>query len=159
MSHRFPRVRYLSPRRVSAPSLGPFSRSEGRPARVIRNRRAGPPRTFPSSLNEQSCDLDRLIKMERVYGRQSDDPQELERKIDQATRIASRVNDQTTVERLRAWIEDMKQRLRRRLEARRTKQAISARAREIWEQNGCPVDRDLEFWLQAEFEINERDQQ
>ena len=90
---------------------------------------------------------------------QSDDPQELERKIDQAIRIASRVNDQTTVERLRAWIEDMKQNLRRRLEARRTKHAISARAREIWEQNGCPVDRDLEFWLQAEFEINERDQQ
>ena len=49
---------------------------------------------------------------------QSDDPQELERKIDQAIRIASRVNDQTTVERLRAWIEDMKQSLRRRLEAR-----------------------------------------
>ena len=96
--------------------------------------------------------------MERVYG-PSDDPQELERKIDQATRIASRVNDQTTVERLRAWIEDMKQKLRRRLEARRTKQAISVRAREIWEQNGCPVDRDLEFWLQAESEINERDQQ
>ena len=90
---------------------------------------------------------------------QGDDPQELERKIDQATRIASRVNDQTTVERLWAWIEDMKQKLRRRVEARRTKQAISARAREIWEQNGCPVDRDLEFWLQAESEINERDQQ
>jgi len=53
----------------------------------------------------------------------------------------------------------MKQKLRRRREARRTKQAISARAREIWEQNGCPVDRDLEFWLQAESEINERDQQ
>jgi len=90
---------------------------------------------------------------------QIDDPQELERKIDQATRIASRVNDQTTVERLWAWIEDMKQKLRPRVEARRTKQAISARARELWEQNGCPVDRDLEFWLQAESEINERDQQ
>ena len=90
---------------------------------------------------------------------QSEDPRELVRKIDQATRIASRVNDQTTVERLRAWIEDMKQKLRRRREARRTKQAISARARELWEQNGCPVDRDLEFWLQAESEINERDQQ
>jgi hypothetical protein len=90
---------------------------------------------------------------------QSDDPPQLERKIDQATRIASRVNDQTTVERLWAWIEDMKQKLRRRREARRTKQAISARAREIWEQNGCPVDRDLEFWLQAESETNERDQQ
>ena len=53
---------------------------------------------------------------------QSDDPRELERKIEQATRIASRVNDQTTVERLRAWIEDLKQRLRQRLEARRIKQ-------------------------------------
>jgi hypothetical protein len=27
---------------------------------------------------------------------QSEDPRELERKIDQATRIASRINDQTT---------------------------------------------------------------
>ena len=87
---------------------------------------------------------------------QSDDPQELERKIDQASRIASRVNDQTTVERLRAWIEDMKQNLRQRREARRTKQAISARAREIWEHNGRPLGRDLEFWLQAESEISER---
>jgi len=33
---------------------------------------------------------------------QSDDPRELERKIEQAARIASRVSDQTTVERLRA---------------------------------------------------------
>jgi hypothetical protein len=81
---------------------------------------------------------------------QSDDPRELERMIDQATRIISRINDQTTVERLRAWIQDLRQRLQQRLEARRTKQAISARAREIWEQNGCPADRDLEFWFQAE---------
>jgi Protein of unknown function (DUF2934) len=87
---------------------------------------------------------------------QNEDPGDLERKIQQATRIASHVNDQTTVERLRAWIEDMKQNLRQRREARRTKQAISARAREIWEQNGCPADRDLEFWLQAESEISER---
>ena len=87
---------------------------------------------------------------------QSDDPRELERKIDQAARIASRVGDPTTVERLRAWIEDLKQRLRQRLEARRTKQAISARAHELWEQNGRPSGRDLEFWLQAESEISER---
>jgi hypothetical protein len=90
---------------------------------------------------------------------QSDDPRELERKIEQATRIASRLNDQTTVERLRAWIEDLKQRLQQRREARRTKQSISARAREIWEQHGCPSDRDLEFWLQAESEIRERDRE
>ena len=90
---------------------------------------------------------------------QNEDPEDLERKIEQASRIASRIDDQTTVERLSAWIQDLKQRLLQRREARRTKQRIGARAREIWEQNGCPVDRDLEFWLQAESEINERDQQ
>jgi hypothetical protein len=90
---------------------------------------------------------------------QSDDPGELERKIEQATRIASRVADQTTVERLWVWIEDLKQRLRQRREARRMKQEITTRAHAIWEQNGCPSGRDLEFWLQAEAEISERDRQ
>jgi hypothetical protein len=76
---------------------------------------------------------------------QSEDPRELERKIEQATRIASHISDQPTVERLRAWIQDLRQRRRQRLEARRTKHQINARAREIWEQNGRPADRDLEF--------------
>ena len=87
---------------------------------------------------------------------QNEDPGDLERQIEQAARIASRIGDQTTVERLSAWIQDLRQRLQQRLEARRTKQQISARAREIWEQNGRPADRDLEFWLQAESEISER---
>ena len=39
----------------------------------------------------------------------NEEPRELEQKIEQATRIASRINDQTMVERLRAWIEDLKQ--------------------------------------------------
>lgn len=85
-----------------------------------------------------------------------DDSMELERKIEQASRIASRVADQTTVERLGAWIEELRQRLRQRREARRMKQEIKVRAHEIWEQNGCPSGRDLEFWLQAESEISER---
>jgi hypothetical protein len=85
-----------------------------------------------------------------------DDPQELERRIQQAARIASQVNDPTTVERLRAWIEDLRQRLRQRREARRDKQEITGRAHEIWERNGRPSGRDLEFWLQAEAEINGR---
>ena len=88
---------------------------------------------------------------------QSDDPGELERKIEQATRIASSVADQTTVERLWAWIEDLKQRLRQRREAKRIKQQIIQRAQEIWEQNGRPSGRDLEFWLQAESEIGRKD--
>ena len=90
---------------------------------------------------------------------QNEEPGDLERKIQQATRIASRINDPTTVERLSAWIQDLRQRLQQRLEARRIKQQISARAREIWEQSGRPADRDLEFWLQAESEISERRRQ
>jgi hypothetical protein len=86
---------------------------------------------------------------------QGEDLGELERKIEQAARIASSVSDQTTIERLRAWIEDLKLHLRQRREARLIKQT-RARARHIWEQNGCPADRDLEFWLQAESEISDR---
>ena len=88
---------------------------------------------------------------------QSEDPRELERKIEQAARIASHVNDPTTVERLKAWIEDLKQKLLQRRAARRIKQEITVRAHEIWEQN--PSGRDLEFWLQAESEISERRRQ
>ena len=87
---------------------------------------------------------------------QSDDPRELERNIALASRISARITDQTTIERLRAWVEDMRQRLRDRLAARRTRQETEARAHELWEQNGCPVGRDLEFWLQAEAEISRR---
>ena len=86
-----------------------------------------------------------------------DDPRELERKINQARRIASTIPDQTTLDRLSAWVEQLKQSLRQRLAARQTKEDIRARARELWEQNGRPAGRDLEFWLQAEAEIIERD--
>jgi hypothetical protein len=63
--------------------------------------------------------------------------------LELATRLASSVTDQTTVERLRTWIEDLKQKLQHRLEARRIKQEITLRAREIWEQNGRPSGQDL----------------
>jgi hypothetical protein len=82
-----------------------------------------------------------------------DDPRELERRIQQASRIASKVSDEITVGRLTAWIEELRRRLQNRIEARRTKHEINARARELWEQNGRPGSRDLEFWLQAESEI------
>ena len=90
---------------------------------------------------------------------QNEDPREIERKIEKASRIASSITDQTTVERLKGWVEELRQKLRQRLDARRTKQEISARARELWEQNGCPAGRDLEFWLQAESEIKARERQ
>ncbi|MEH2557571.1 hypothetical protein V1286_005100 [Bradyrhizobium algeriense] len=89
----------------------------------------------------------------------AEDPLELERKIAQASRISSRITDQTTYERLRAWVEELRQRLGQRLAARRMREEIRARAHELWEQNGRPSARDLEFWLQAESEISERDRQ
>ena len=87
------------------------------------------------------------------------DPRELERKIEQANRLANRVTDQTTVQRLLQFVEDLREKLRQRLAARRTKEEIRARARELWEQNGCPEGRDLEFWLRAETEICGRSQE
>jgi hypothetical protein len=88
-----------------------------------------------------------------------EDPLELERKIAQASRISSRITDQTTYERLRAWVEELRQRLGQRLAARRMREEIRARAHELWEQNGRPAGRDLEFWLQAESEISERNRE
>ena len=90
---------------------------------------------------------------------QSDDPRELERKIEQAIRISSSVSDQTTTQRLRAFIEDLKHRLMQVVDGRRSKHEIRARARELWEQNGRPEGRDVEFWVQAETEVRARMQQ
>jgi hypothetical protein len=61
----------------------------------------------------------------------------------------------TTYQRLSEFVEELRQRLQRRLAARRSKEEIRARARERWAHNGRPVGRDLEFWLQAEAELRE----
>ena len=90
---------------------------------------------------------------------QNEDPRELERKIERANRIASRVTDQTTSELLGAWVKELRLKLGQLLDATRTKHEIKARARELWEQNGRPAGRDLEFWLQAEAEIIERNRE
>jgi len=63
-----------------------------------------------------------------------DDPEdvlELERKIAQASRIVQHVPDPTTYERLKAWVEELRRRLRQRRAARRTREEITARAREL----------------------------
>jgi len=86
---------------------------------------------------------------------QIEDPRELEREIERASRLAAGITDQTTYQRLREFVEELRQRLRQRLAVRRSKEAIRARARELWEQHGCPAGRDLDFWLQAERELRE----
>ena len=86
---------------------------------------------------------------------QIEDPRELEREIERASRLASCTTDQTTYQRLKQFVEELRQRLQQRLAARRTKEAIRARAREVWERHGRPTGRDLDFWLQAERELTE----
>jgi hypothetical protein len=90
---------------------------------------------------------------------QSEDPRELERKIEQAIRISTSASDQTTVQRLQAFVEDLKHKLMQIVDGRRNKHEIRTRAREIWEQNGRPEGRDVEFWVQAEAEVRAHDQQ
>lgn len=83
-----------------------------------------------------------------------DDPRKLELEIERASRLAAGVvGDPTTYERLKGFVEELKQKLNRRLAARRAREAIKARAQELWDQQGRPSGRDLEFWLQAESEI------
>jgi Protein of unknown function (DUF2934) len=85
---------------------------------------------------------------------QREDPDELERKIAQASRLANRVSDETTIGKLLSWIEELKQKLQQHRERRRVRDDTRKRARELWEQAGQPSGRDVEFWLQAESEIN-----
>jgi len=86
---------------------------------------------------------------------QNEDPCQLEREIERAKRLVSGVSDQTTFQRLKDFIEELRQRLQNRLAARRSTEEIRVRARELWEQHGRPVGRDEEFWLQAESELRE----
>ena len=87
---------------------------------------------------------------------QIEEHRELEHKIERATWIASRIKD-PAVQRIRARIEDLKQKLRQRLEARRIKQEITLRAREIWERDGRPLGRNLKFWLKRNLRTKKRD--
>jgi len=97
---------------------------------------------FQSSLSEPVL-TSTVVILGRGQLDQSEDARELERKIKQASRIASTITDQTTLERLRTWADELRQRLRQLLEARHSKQEIRTRARELWEKNGGrPLDRD-----------------
>jgi Protein of unknown function (DUF2934) len=88
---------------------------------------------------------------------QNEDPGELERQIERARRLASQTSDQTTSLRLWGFVEELRRKLQRRLAARRSREQISARARELWEQHGRPAGRDEEFWLQAESELRKHE--
>ena len=81
------------------------------------------------------------------------DPLELERQLERAKRLAAAVTDRTTYERLKDFVEELRQRLEQRLVARRSKEQVRTRAHQLWEAHGRPKGRDVEFWLQAEAEL------
>jgi hypothetical protein len=66
------------------------------------------------------------------------------------------IGDRETVQRILLLTEELKQRARAL--AHPDEARIRERAREIWEENGRPVCRDEEFWLQAEREFREAEE-
>ena len=66
------------------------------------------------------------------------------------------IGDQETVRRILALTDELK--LRARAMAQPDEAKIRTRAREIWEENGRPTERDEEFWFQAEREFREAEE-
>lgn len=84
-----------------------------------------------------------------------DEQKKIEHQIELATRAAALARDETTVRGFRSFAEELKQKLGRML--RRGK--VRARAYELWERAGRPVNRDLEFWLEAERQVEDEREQ
>ena len=80
-----------------------------------------------------------------------DEQQKIEHQIELATRAASLVRDETTVQRFRSFADELKRKLLRIMR----RGQVRARAYDLWEQAGRPIDRDLEFWLEAERQIED----
>ena len=70
--------------------------------------------------------------------------------------LARWVGDRETMQRISAFSEELKQQARAL--AKPNEDLIRKRAREIWEENGCPAGRDEEFWFQAEREFREAEE-
>ena len=70
--------------------------------------------------------------------------------------LARWVGDPETMQRISAFAEELKQRVRAL--AKPTEDQIRTRAREIWEENGRPFGREEEFWFQAEREFREAEE-
>jgi len=77
--------------------------------------------------------------------------EKLQHQVELAARVAEVVKDENTAQRLKNFVEEVRHKLLRLLRSSK----VRARAYELWEAAGCPFDRDLEFWLEAERQINE----
>ena len=83
-----------------------------------------------------------------------EEQRKIEHQLELANRVVGHISDATTVERLKNFAEELKQ----KLFAMVHRPKVRARAYELWERAGRPPDRDMEFWLEAERQLRaERD--
>ena len=80
-----------------------------------------------------------------------DEQKKIEHQIELATRAAALVKDETTGQRFRSFAEELTRKLRRMMR----RGQVRARAYELWEQAGRPTGRELEFWLEAERQLED----
>lgn len=109
--------------------------------------------TEGGSLSEAPGDVKRL-KGRFVNLRSAavdSEKEKLEHQIELATPAASYVKDETTVQRLLRFADELKTKLLRSSQHRK----ITARAEELWQQAGRPSGRDLDLWLEAEKQVND----
>ncbi|MBR0992423.1 DUF2934 domain-containing protein [Bradyrhizobium japonicum] len=83
-----------------------------------------------------------------------DEQKRIEHQIELATRAVALVKDEPTRHRFRGFAEELKRKLRGMMR----RGQVRARAYELWERAGRPADRELEFWLEAERQLEEGDE-
>jgi hypothetical protein len=103
-------------------------------------------------LNERFSQRVVLRRTERGM----DDPEKVQHQIELAERVASTLGDQTTAQRLIAFANELRQRLQSWQNTRRRRHETGARAYALWEQAGRPSGSDEQFWLQAERELDDK---
>jgi len=80
-----------------------------------------------------------------------DEKETIEHQLELATRVAGTIKDESTLQRLRNFADQLRQKLRRMI----SRPQVRARAYELWEEAGRPSGRDAEFWLEAERQVKE----
>jgi hypothetical protein len=80
-----------------------------------------------------------------------DQREKIEHQLELATRVVGIIKDESTVERLLSFANGLRKKLKRIMR----RQEVRARAYELWEKAGRPAARDVEFWLEAERQLND----
>jgi hypothetical protein len=77
--------------------------------------------------------------------------EKIEHQLELATRVAGTIKDESTVQRLLNFADELRQKLRQMIR----RPQVRARAYGLWEEAGRPIGRDVEFWLEAERKLED----